>query len=456
MTIQSTTSYVEYIANGSQDTFAIPFAFISSSHIHVYDVTDGLSAAVEYTQGVDFTVSGSHVVFGTDPDADTSLLVRRITPITQETDYPEGGDAFPAESHEAALDKLTMISQENADKLILGDIDSSRFMTLSDDSDTWAARSKRIANLASASAGTDAVNRNDVQALITGGTVTSVGGFTVVSFTGDGSTTDFPTSLQDIDATDVLVYNVGGAIQVPITDYGTDNSGNPLTGTVFQFTTAPASGQVVKVLVPTGTVLSTLSAISLTDANFAADSIDPVMLESGTNGQALFTRLGATVWDEIVAADIADLDAAIAAFTLDGFSAPAGDVSFGSVKITDLADGTASDDAATVGQLALRKRTKTFTKSMSGSSSSKTCSATAPFNVGGVILSGSGACSASFGFDSDDSRIAYVPVGSEMLKVTCDRSTSGANNVIAITVEQYSGTPSITSNLDIICIEGDN
>ena len=45
------------------------------------------------------------------PATGTRLVIYRDTEVVQETDYTSG-DAFPAESHERALDRLTMILQE--------------------------------------------------------------------------------------------------------------------------------------------------------------------------------------------------------------------------------------------------------------------------------------------------------------------------------------------------------
>lgn len=460
MTVSYTASYIEYTATGAQTVFAIPFPFLSDSTlVHVYDNTDGLSAATEYTQGVDFTISGTNVTFGVAPAADTVILVRRITPLTQATDYPEGGGAFPATSHENALDKLTLICQELRDKLTLGDLDLERFMQLSADGEYWEGSSNRIGNVGSAEEGTDAVNLNDVQALITGGTVTSLGAFTLFEFTGDGTATEFTTTLQSVvSAASLLVYFVGGLIQDSAPtggSYTIDNTGNPLTGTKVVFGTAPASGVKIRVLAPTGTVLSTLAAITLSDSNFASGTIDPVMLSDGTNGQALFWRSGTAQWDEIAGADIADLDAVISAYQLSDFAAPTSDVSMGSNRIFSLADGINLKDAVNLSQLALRKRGKSVTVSLSGSSSTKTGSATFAFNVSGVIFSGSNGCSGVAAFHGNNTWTSYIASGSSQFNVTVQRSTSGSNKILDFTVAQGTGSPTLPTSIDVWGGEGD-
>ena len=54
---------------------------------------------------------GGTVTFVTAPPTGNTVVLLRITPLTQLTDYTPN-DPFPAESHETALDKLTHITQE--------------------------------------------------------------------------------------------------------------------------------------------------------------------------------------------------------------------------------------------------------------------------------------------------------------------------------------------------------
>jgi hypothetical protein len=77
-----------------------------------------IATGVETTlaNGTDYTVTGGAgstgtVVASTAPAATKRWTIERTTSRTQETDYVEN-DPFPAETHEAALDRLTMIGQE--------------------------------------------------------------------------------------------------------------------------------------------------------------------------------------------------------------------------------------------------------------------------------------------------------------------------------------------------------
>ena len=119
MTISSTTTTVSYTGNGSTVAFPVTFPFFgtgTSAEIEVIERT--IATGVEVTKEVTthYTVSGGNnstgtVTAGTAPADTVQWHIRRLTTQTQGTDYVEN-DAFPAETHEGALDRLTMINQE--------------------------------------------------------------------------------------------------------------------------------------------------------------------------------------------------------------------------------------------------------------------------------------------------------------------------------------------------------
>ncbi len=119
MTISTTTNTVSYTGNGSTTAFAVPYVFFgtaTSAEIQVVQVTTATGAESIKSNGTDFTVSGGSGATGTvtaavAPATTVKWVINRVTTQTQETDYVEN-DAFPAESHEDALDRLTAISQE--------------------------------------------------------------------------------------------------------------------------------------------------------------------------------------------------------------------------------------------------------------------------------------------------------------------------------------------------------
>lgn len=116
MTISTTDSRISYNGNGVTTVFSFPYKFFSNSHIFVIEVAaDGTETPKQIT--THYTVTGAgddaggSVTMLTAPASGKTLVIYRDTEVVQETDYTSG-DPFPAQSHENALDKLTMIMQE--------------------------------------------------------------------------------------------------------------------------------------------------------------------------------------------------------------------------------------------------------------------------------------------------------------------------------------------------------
>ncbi|MEF2230875.1 MAG: phage tail fiber protein [Pseudodesulfovibrio sp.] len=120
MTVASTLTKTIYAGNGSTTGFAIPFRFVSDDDIEV--VISGAAGERTLAPTTDYRLAGAGDPGGgtctltVAPPAGESLVIRRNPALVQEVDYLEN-DAFPAESHEAALDKLTMICQALAERL---------------------------------------------------------------------------------------------------------------------------------------------------------------------------------------------------------------------------------------------------------------------------------------------------------------------------------------------------
>lgn len=110
MTISSETSNASFIGDGVTKTFPCAFKVFDEDHVQVF--VDG----VQKMLGGDFTVSGVgaetfDVVFTVAPAAQAKISIVRVVPMLQETDYLSN-DAFPAETHERALDLLVMMVQQ--------------------------------------------------------------------------------------------------------------------------------------------------------------------------------------------------------------------------------------------------------------------------------------------------------------------------------------------------------
>lgn len=123
MLVSNETSKNQYVGDGGATEFVYTFPILDAAHIEVYrqfpDQTAQEAILVptsEYTVEGAGVESGGKVVFKTAPSSGTKLSILRNVPITQLYQYQEL-DSFPAESHENALAKLTMICQALAERL---------------------------------------------------------------------------------------------------------------------------------------------------------------------------------------------------------------------------------------------------------------------------------------------------------------------------------------------------
>lgn len=133
-----------------------------------------------------------------------------------------------------------------------------------------------------------------------------------------------------VETTGYTVADVANVSTVTITaTVGQTIRVRVLTGGVLAAAT-PAAGTV-------GTNQIVNSAVTFAKINF--DS-------SGTNGQSLFKRAGVAVFDNTVAADIADFNTAVRTNKVTDLTAPTGNFNMNNNKITNLTTCTSSLDAA--------------------------------------------------------------------------------------------------------------
>ena len=114
MTISTTNSKISYQGDGVQKVFAYNFKIFDADHLEVYLVdADGTETLMsDYTLTGVGADNGGNITFGLITPSNTQdVFIRRIVPITQETDYISG-DPFPSESHEDALDLRCQVEQQ--------------------------------------------------------------------------------------------------------------------------------------------------------------------------------------------------------------------------------------------------------------------------------------------------------------------------------------------------------
>ena len=121
MTISSTTVKVSYNGNSSTTVFAYTYKILDDDEIQVI-IRSSTGTETIKTKTTHYTVSGvgnsagGNITFLTAPVTGETVILKRNTTKTQETDYI-ANDPFPANSHEEALDRVMMVSQEIQEEL---------------------------------------------------------------------------------------------------------------------------------------------------------------------------------------------------------------------------------------------------------------------------------------------------------------------------------------------------
>lgn len=251
MTVSSTTSRVSYSGNGSTTAFTVPFPFLANADLVVIRVVGTVQTTL--TLSTDYTVTGAGGVSGTvtctvAPAAGSTLVIYRDPTVTQLVDYTPN-DPFPANTHETALDRLTMIAQRQKDLV-------TRSMRLSDGDVSGASTTLPTPEANKVigwdSGGTSLTN-------IDGNLFASVVAFATAkadTFTGNGSTTAFtltanPGTIANLDV------SVSGLTKVPVTDY-------TWNGTTVTFTVAPSAAAPILIRYMQGLPASYGSPINIT------------------------------------------------------------------------------------------------------------------------------------------------------------------------------------------------
>lgn len=110
-------SRVQYVLTSATQAVSIPFYFLLNSHVRVIRTRNDTDVTLVsgYTLLGQGNENGGTCTFtGTQTAIGDRITIRRNAPQTQETEYV-ANDRFPHTSHETALDKLTMLIQQQAE-----------------------------------------------------------------------------------------------------------------------------------------------------------------------------------------------------------------------------------------------------------------------------------------------------------------------------------------------------
>lgn len=234
MTIQSQTTRVDYTGNGATTNFPVPFYWLQDTDLLVIRTDNGFTPPTVATLalGTDYVVTGSgnqsggSITTTVAPTATQKLSILRNVPFTQLTHYVPN-DPFPAASHEQALDKLTMETQQLNEGL-------SRSITLPPNATDLSTNLPLPApnNLIGWNLAANALQNVDPTTIATSVTYGNAVGD---KFSGDGATVNFnlsanPGGINNLDV------SISGVTQRPGIDY------TWTAGTTLTFTTPPPSG----------------------------------------------------------------------------------------------------------------------------------------------------------------------------------------------------------------------
>jgi hypothetical protein len=150
MTVSLTTPINEYIANGSTTIFPYTFRTTETAQVKVY--VGGVLQTSGYTIS-QYDTNAGNVTFTTAPTNGSIVRIQRSITLNRETDYLDGG-ALAATSLDNDFDKIVMMIQ---------DLDANAIKELSQE--ILDAQSKKILNVATPTAGTDAANKAYVDSI---------------------------------------------------------------------------------------------------------------------------------------------------------------------------------------------------------------------------------------------------------------------------------------------------
>lgn len=275
MTIAKTGNKAQASGNGVTVAFAFPYRFFAESDLGVYilsaaGVETKKTLTTHYSVSNTGTESGGTVTFLTAPASGELITIVGEIPYTQTADYTPN-DAFPAETHEAALDRgvrLTQRVQEVISRAIVAPVSDTSDLELPD----AATRSGKYLYFNPIT--------GDVSAASSGSLTGPVSflGFTNSAYTvgiGELAWNDTDKTL-DLGMTSSVTQQIGQEVL----HYCKNNSG-----------VAIANGQVVRVTGASGNAL-TIALADATDAITSTSTVGVATEDIADNASGMVTMIG--------------------------------------------------------------------------------------------------------------------------------------------------------------------
>ena len=235
MTVSTTANKITYDGSGSTGPFTFTFRFFNNSEIYVVKTVNEVDSTLTETTDYTLTGSGSYaggsVTLVTALATGESITIYRTLSIQQLTDLRNQG-AFYAETHEEVFDRLTMVDQQQKER-----IDACMRLPVSVDSSLYdlnipVPNANKLVGWDNTGTALKNYDAAEFASVVAYGTAVAD------TFTGDDTTTDFTLSFDPANVNNLDV-SVGGVCQVPGVDY------TWTSGLVVTFTTAPPNGETV-------------------------------------------------------------------------------------------------------------------------------------------------------------------------------------------------------------------
>jgi hypothetical protein len=275
MTVSSINTKNSYSANGSLTSFTYTFPINTTAELQVIERAANGSETVK-TLNSDYSINdngsqGGQVIFNSAPANGVTIVLLRDTNLTQETDYI-ANDPFPAETHEAALDKLTLQQQELQEELDRAiKISRSNDITSSEIVATASARAGKL--LAFDSSGDLEVSL-DASSIATNATAAANSAASALSHKNDAETAKTAAETAKTAAESLLDNFDDRFLGAKTSNPSVDNDGDALVDGALYFDT---TNNVMKVYDLSGTAWRQiqLSTADQANVNLVAGQISP-------------------------------------------------------------------------------------------------------------------------------------------------------------------------------------